>query len=122
MNLEKFIILLKRLDDKAAELEWQVTVDERSFQTTVSQYALRISEQPPDDPDPESAPDYILSVYNQQGDVIESVSDVELAAFDRDSKAFQTMKKIYKIARSAALGLDRALDSIIDALKEELPW
>jgi hypothetical protein len=124
MTHEKFIILLKKLEEKSADgsLDWEVTASRNAFQTSVSDYVLRISEQEPSDHDPESAPDYYLSLYNQQGYVIESVSDPEIRQSDPTFESFKVMKGIYKMARRSALGGDKALDSIIKGLDEIIPF
>ena len=120
MTHEKFIVLLKKLESKSADgsIEWEATASGSSFQTSVSDYVLRISEEYSPDPDPETAPDFILALYNQRGDLVDSVSDPELRVADRTFEAFKVMKNIYKMARRSALGADEALDSIIKGLDE----
>jgi hypothetical protein len=124
MTHEKYITLIQKLDKQASEetLDWEVTASGNSFQTTIAGYVLRISEEYPPDPDEDSAPDYVLALYNQHGYVIETVSDPELRKNDPSFDAFGTMRRIYKNARRSAMGASKAVDAIIKGLDDIIPF
>ena len=61
--------------------------------------------------------DYIVSIFDESGTVIESASDVELQKVaPGTAKVFGMMEDLYATARRNALGVDSALDALIGEL------
>lgn len=112
--ISKLAQLVERVHGQtlANEVKWQATEEEGVFQLAFPKYALRISarqsRQPGDDPD------YVLTIYNDSGTVIEDVADPELAEeADIGYDPYRVMKETYDRARGQAMGIDEALDDLL---------
>lgn len=94
-------------------LDWETTEHEYTYQTSFPNFSLRIF---PDEND------YVISILNYQGIILESATDRDLSSFLSD--AFIKMKLIYESARGSALGTDKAIDEILTELdkKDDIPF
>ena len=119
----KMWALVERLAVKTAEgrLVWESTSGKGVFQTSLPKYTVRISEEPNRHTE---GMDYVMSIHDSSGSNIERVSDVDLAptAGAKGEDAFSVMRGLYKEAKRAALGVDKAVDEIITALDEDFPF
>jgi hypothetical protein len=59
--------------------------------------------------------DYILAIFNQNGKLIDEVTDVDLN--DILPESYEIMKELYEGARRVALKYDQALDDLLRALE-----
>lgn len=96
----------------AGKIDWDVTEREDVFQASFPNYSIRLSYT-------ESAMgvDYWLTVLNDEGVVIESVSDVDVR--DELDGAYKIMERLYANARRVALGVDKALDDLLTIFDED---
>ena len=100
----------------ANEINWKRTETEGVFQHALPNYTLRFSEE---DIEGQTSPDYVLTIYNQDGEVIEEVGDPELARHEDVDDAFNIMREAYEAARRQAMGIDKALDELMNYLNDE---
>lgn len=116
---EKVLKLVERLYAKteAGEIPWERTSARGVFQVAFPSYTVKLSSRPNDE-NPES-PDYIVSILDESGVVIERATDIELQKVAIDLKVFQMMDDLYTTARRRALGVDSALDSLLGELDKE---
>jgi hypothetical protein len=113
---EKYQKLVERLVHKtdAHELDWKEkeTAEPDSFQVSFANYSIILSELYPRGGD---TPDYIVSILNSEGTLIEPFSDVfMLNATGGDY--YSILSGLYRDARRKALGVDNALDEILNEL------
>lgn len=87
------------------ELNWEPTETEDVYQCAFPNYSVRISER---------GADYVVTIYNEQGTVIEEMTDVTLK--DEIDNSFEKMRQIYDTARRVAMGVDKALDDLLSYL------
>ena len=108
-KLAKFI---ERLYNNTLEgkVRWDETSQEDVFQLSFPDYTLKIY----DDRDSTGNTLYILQILNEEGKVIEDISDEDIQ--DQLTNAFSTMQSLFERARSQAMGLDKALDDIMSYL------
>ena len=108
--------LMQRLYAKTAagQVQWERTANEDVFQSSFPSYVVRVSVEPSSNPE---APDYFLTIRDEHGRVIESTSDVAILQAIPESKAFTLMKELHDMARRQALGVDKALDSLLSELE-----
>lgn len=107
----KLVELLKQ-KQREGKLAWEETEKPTTFQVAFSESAVRISERPGDD----NTDDVYLSVFDNQGRLLEEFSDVDLKGDLQN--AYGKMYELYEQARRAALGVDKALDSLIGELDD----
>ncbi len=118
---QKLWQLVKRLLEKTIEgsISWEATPRGNNYQTAFPKFSVRIGEIRPSG---QEAPDYVITVYDEDGLEIERASDVELRNSVEELKisgdAFRTMSDLYSRARRAALGVDEALDHLLSSLDE----
>ena len=135
MKLDKTIELIRKLHSltKAGKIGWEKTPNGGSFQTVLAGYIIRAVEE-----EEESVPNefnYILSLRNNRGDLVERIRDFQvqqevnaLTDQERAAKslpgfsAFKLMKEIYEMARSSAMGSDKAIEDITKALDDLPPF
>lgn len=120
MSYQKIADIITKVYERtnANLVEWEATEQQNKFQVSFANYSLRISVKENSlDPDDN---DYIIYVINSYGEIVEEVSDEDLRQLLPD--AFMKMKSIYELARRKAMGVDYALDSILDELNGEIPF
>ena len=124
MNIIKIATIVNKLCEstRGGNIEWNQTEKEDVFETSYPDFAMRLSTRPKKDREaPSGAIDYVISIYNSSGILMESASDIELNnAMDN---AYETLSSLYNTARGYALGTEQILDSIISTLdKDDIPF
>jgi hypothetical protein len=106
------LIDLLAAKQRQGKLAWEETERPKTFQVAFSQSAVRISERAGED----DTDDIWISVFDEQGRLLEEFSDVDLK--NEVQSVYSKMYELYEAARRAALGVDKALDSLIDELDD----
>ena len=116
MATTKIVKLILRLLEKTqnSEINWEETENEEVYQATFPDYSIRISLRPSGG---ENC-DYKLSIYNENGNLVEAIWDNDISSQDLPD-AYPKMRSLYDGARSKAMKVDEALDSILNELKDE---
>lgn len=117
MLSNKIITLVRRLFQMTQEnkLQWVETAREGVYQLGIDDYIVRVAEEHGDDE--KSPPNYVLRVCNAKGVVLEQVTDDDISERVHDAGEF--MRDLYQRARRIAMGVETALDRIIQRLEEE---
>ncbi|MCE1016644.1 hypothetical protein LU640_05030 [Pseudomonas monteilii] len=117
MSNAKIARLLELLIERteSGELEWEPTVKSDVFQANFPRYSVRILTT-----EAEIDIDIVLQIINEEGLVVESVRDPQLNGFVES--AFLKMRALHESARRIAMGVDKALDEIIDFLEPDIPF
>ena len=112
MSNIKMISLLTNLIEKTdqGKVLWEQTEARDQFQAAFPDYAVRLSVRNRLIGDP----DYMLSVFNKDGNMLEEVSDVDLKS--DLSTSYSAMKNLHLAARRKAMGVDTALDRLLAEL------
>jgi hypothetical protein len=108
---EKLVQLARALFDKttAGQLHWEPTANQNTFQLSLSNYSTLISKEL----DPDEPGHYILlRICNEEGQVIEELYEGEAV-----NAGFSDMRALFNLARRIAMGVDKALDEMLDVLK-----
>lgn len=108
--------LVRRTKDSS--IEWQSTIREGRFQVNFTTSSVQIYSTPTDmDED-----DIHIALLNDQGDVVESFTDVSLTRdSDEEGKSwYPIMLELYSLARRSVLGADRLLDSMLNELDDDI--
>ena len=110
MSLQKMALLLQKLEKLtlSGNLDWEPTEKDNVFQTSFPNFSVRIY--------PEEE-DYVISIFNSEGLLLESVTDPELSDILKDS--FSRMKALYESSRGYALGTEKVLDDILNELDKK---
>jgi hypothetical protein len=95
---------------RASKLNWE-TASPNSYFTSINKYSVLIGLEERFD----ESIDYILSIFDQEGNAIERFTDVDLKS-ESIEDAFTQMKELHNLARRNAAGTDKAVSGIIDAL------
>lgn len=120
MSYKKIANIIEKIYEKTTEntVQWEETETSDIFQVSFSNYALRISKkqlsQDIDDCD------FMIEVINTLGETIEYVKDEDISSLIENS--YYKMKLTYESARKKALGVDDALDSILNELNDGIPF
>ncbi len=106
-----FLVLLNDRTEQG-RVKWEKTSEPAVFQAVVSDYSVHIfMRQSRTDSIDE---DVVLSVFNDDGELIEEIDDVAVGEYIE--KSYKYMKNLYEMARSSAMGVDSALSNMIDKL------
>jgi len=92
------------------KLGWDQTEKVDVFQASFPRYSVRIYTE-------QKSPfqmDYIIQIINDMGEIIEEVADTELNSVMDD--AYRDMKDLFESARRNAMGVEQALDDLLDFL------
>jgi hypothetical protein len=128
MTDEKLVELAKLVlhQTNFGNLGWEETAVKNTFQTTIAKYVIRISECQSKYEQGET--DYVLSLINHEGLIIESFDDVQLSNWIKvspqpsDVNGYVIMKDIFVNAKRKAMGVDKALDDVLKELGNLPPF
>jgi len=115
----KMVEKLAELTDAGA-IDWKPSVNEGTFQVSFRDNTLRITTR-----DSRDGFDIVIQLLNGNGELVETITDVELAAdtpIDEPGGWFGLMSDLYENARRKALGADKVLDEIIADLDSTIPF
>ena len=118
MKLTTLIKQLKFRTDKG-KMRWGEAVESDTYQVSFSDFTLKINKR--EDPFSD-APDYIVTITDDQGKVIEEFTDEELDSLDSTGEGaqyYRLMREIYETARRYALGTEDVVESILKSLSDE---
>jgi len=116
MSYEKLATIAKLLYERTESdtIKWVETEKKDVFQTSFPHSSVRIEEVQNKHNDDET--DIRITVINDEGSVVEQFTDEDIT--DLLPKAYQKMGLTLNKARRSALGVDTALDEIIEGLTE----
>jgi hypothetical protein len=106
-KLTKILIELIQKTDSGS-LAWEPTAEEGVYQVSFPRFTVQLSS---------NGADIVLSILNSEGTVIEEASDPEFT--DHITDAYVAMKQLYANARRRALGVDAALDELLEELSKK---
>ena len=110
---EKVLKLIRRLHEKTSsgQIQWSKTLKDDVYQAAFPEYAVRVRPGSSGFQGPES---YILELYDSGGSLIESVYDSDFG--EKAPFAYKLLNETYTTARRQAMGLDKAIDAILEEL------
>ncbi|MBT0624493.1 hypothetical protein KIH32_11295 [Pseudomonas fluorescens] len=113
MSYPKIAKLIETLlaQTESGALPWAQTERSDMFQASFPRYSIRLYPQIARN---SLEPDYVLQILNELGDIVEEVTDPDLQ--DVLETPFTTMRNLYDGARRSAMGVESALDEILDFL------
>ena len=116
MSYQKIARLVTALSEKTItqEVSWNQTEHGEIFETSFPNYSVRISKGERPNNFNESQPIYILEILNDNGEIVEEIDDEMLTEFIHSP--FGIMKEMYEAARRQAMGVEEALDSILNII------
>jgi hypothetical protein len=118
----KLSILLKRLSKRTREgkIAWAKTIEDDKFQTAFPEgIAIQLSKRPSRDPDsPADAIDYVLTILNEEGDIVEELSDLDFDHSDLGENPYVLMREMHNTARRIAMGAEKAIDALLSTLED----
>jgi hypothetical protein len=115
---DKLVTLARRLNTqtRSGKIAWEKTSEEGVYEADFAGYAVQLSEVADEEPV------YFVRIFNDDGVLLEEFSDedvteiVNRTAPTEPSVMFELMAETYRRARRVAMGVDRAVDSILSAL------
>ncbi|MFH1158244.1 MAG: hypothetical protein V1721_05100 [Pseudomonadota bacterium] len=129
MDQENYIKLVQTLVQKTAQgkVPWKKTSDREKFVSPInSDYSVAIEQMRTD---AYEGFEYFFVLTNSRGETIERVSSRELQEFyDALKSTFEypelnplsdTLNRLFSAARRQALGVEKAVDSILEALEKD---
>ena len=127
MPYEKTVKLINMLEKKTSEgrVEWQETTDDGVFQAAFPGYAVRVLMHSAGGRFSDEDPDYFVQLYNENGTLIEVIRQDDIREgeeADAYKKSYGVLKSLYEGARRHAMGVDRALDQILEQLENDVPF
>jgi hypothetical protein len=95
-------------------------VEEDVYQASFPGYSIRILERLTKESNAQSdAVDCIVQIFNENGTLMEEIDDIQLReGWEYETPPFITMDAIYVTARRTALGVEQALDNLLNELGE----
>jgi RecA-family ATPase len=108
----KIGLIIKKLYDKTmrGEIQWEKTNEGDVFQKSFSSYSVRLSFYD----STAGITYYRVSVFDANGELLEQVTDSQLG--EEFENAYDTLSMLYVTARRQAMGVEKALDDILQLL------
>ena len=100
---------------RIGSFSWERTAAEGVYQASFPRYSVRISVRPT----LVGSEDYVVTILNSEGTVIEQAADTDFA--DRLQNALPLMSEMYSAARRQVLRVDEAIDDILGELSKQAP-
>ncbi len=125
MTEQKLWELIKKICHQTQEgkITWDATVSKNRFQTAFPKFTVEIGEYETSGQYGEESMDYRLTINDESGKALESISDVDVQTKITPTlppgRAFATMRDLYNNARRRALGVDAAIDALLSSLEED---
>src|SRR5205814_2162521 len=124
MAYAKLVKMVRALEQQTnrQRVEWQETGDEGVFQANFPGHSVRVLTR---QIDPDT--DYVIQIFNANGALVEEATDVdlrdpELPLQQSARETFELMRSLYDGARRQAMGVDRALDEILQNLEDDVQF
>jgi hypothetical protein len=116
---KKLILLIHRIKDRTKDgsIIWDRTSEEDAFIASFRNYSIQISIEPTRNPN-YTATDVVLKIFDYSGNIVEEVRDTD---FDDDElpNPYEFLNEIYSIARRQAMGVDKAIDTLLEELTKD---
>lgn len=115
MSTEKIVTLATKLYNQtaASKLHWSGTAVKSEFQASFPNYSVHVKYET----DFENGRNtYYLVILNEDGDIIDIVDDYDIEKFTGIPS--NILQSLFEEARRSALGVNKAVDSILSALDE----
>jgi hypothetical protein len=100
-------------------VKWEETADEGVYQAAFPNYTIRLSSRWNGEME---GLDYFMRLYNENGTLIEEISDEDFHAIDKDAGTYKFLAETYESARRIAMGVEQALDDLLRELDDNLPF
>ena len=118
---DKLVTLARKLhkQTRAGHVEWEKTNEEGVFEADFAGFAVQLSEAIA-----EEEPVYFIRIFDREGVLLEEFSDEDATEIlnrttpTEPSVMFEVLAETYRGARRVAMGVDKAVDSILSALGE----
>ena len=117
---KKLVMIVQKLASKTADgkIIWEpVLAWTDRFRANFPGFSIELLRS--DNPQWAENNDFFVTLYDDQGNVVETVDDTQLAKdglAESGSAAYAVMQAMYEQARRQALRIDEKLDSALDAL------
>ncbi len=101
---DKLIQIAELVYQKTAngEINWEKTPDDNTFQTSFPRYSVLVQD---------ANDTIVFKICNEEGQVIERLSEGQAS-----NAGFANLRDLYVTARRTAMGVDEALDEILQTL------
>ncbi len=117
---DKLWEFVRKLNDRtnAGKVSWERTADEGVYQASFPNYTVRIFSRPSGDAEIEGQIDYVIQIMDQEATVVEEATDKDVARLAGISprEIFLFIGNLFKKSRRRAMGVDKALDAIMESL------
>lgn len=112
-KLHEFIrALASRTEER--KLNWEQTAEDDVYQVSFAEYVIKVFHK---HTRAANGDNYCLAILNKDGTVVDTTDDDSLREEGFDD-AYIFLKKLHDAARRAAMGVDKALDSLLSTLAE----
>lgn len=121
MSNPKFEKMIQRLIQKTDEgtANWQETSRPNVFALSLADFSVLLRQV---DSEEAVGIDVLVEIVNKDGKVIDSVRDVDsVPEFGDPHEWYKRMSDLYKAARRKAMGVDEALDKLLEEL-DDIPF
>lgn len=110
MLLDKRWLLIDVLinNTRRSKLAWEQGPTSNMYYTTIDGIGISLNYK---------NNDYILALYNQNGEIVETVSDVNFSE-SGFSDAYEKMQAAYDLAKATATGSEKIVDELLKKLGE----
>lgn len=117
MSSRKLASIVEKLMEKTSngELEWQNTERKDTYQVVLARFAVRIFSREGD-----GGIDIVVQVINQDGVIVEEIADPDMRGLM--SEPYTRMSELLEDARRSAMGVDAALDALLQELTKDDPF
>jgi len=116
----KLLTLVERLHRRTQErkVQWGETPKDGVFQAEFGGIIVTLQLRP--DPQYPEEPDYIVRILNDEGRLVEQFTNNDLSSLAENAERhpYRLMSELYDDARRLAMGVDRALDTLLNELND----
>lgn len=122
MSYQKIATVIEALSNNTAmqKISWKKTEEDSQFSVSFPNYSAIIAKDVYVDVHGHECADYSLKITNSDGEIVEEIADDDLREYIHEP--WQLMKEMHDTARRQAMGVEKALDDILEQLDPDLPF
>ncbi len=118
-KLTEFVLKLAKRTTEG-KVTWERTVLDGVYQAAFPDYTVKLFKRDSRYGE-DSAVDVVIQILNSEGELLDEIDDATLSDGRDGGRIYKVMSEMYSLARRRAMGVEAALDSLLDELGPDQP-
>jgi len=119
MATKKELLFINKLLEKTKDgsISWKRTEKADVFQVSFPEYSIRLLWRRPYE-----EIEYGIMIFNSEGNIISELWDEDFTELCSNPSSYKLFEELYELARNEAMGVDSALNYLLNELDDGVPF